>query len=245
MSQNHEEYSYLNGNDAVIVFVHGILGTPNLFRFLAENLKKKYDCEALLLPGHGGTAWDFSKTPGKEWVTYAHQRIEQIRSHYKRLYLVGHSMGGLLCLQYAAESDIDGLVVINSPLVIKVTPTQLFFRSNLRRNTKCEEIVSVYEQNNGVTGRRFYTYPFWIRQYMGLFGIMHNCRRNIGSVKSPALIIQSVKDETVHVSNARLLQMNLNAQEGPIYLPQSHHAYFSPPDRQTLLTKTAAFLGAH
>ena len=245
MSLNHEEYSYLNGNDSVIVFVHGILGTPNLFRFLADNLKRRFDCEALLLPGHGGTARDFSRTPGKQWVTYANARIEQIRSRYRHLYLVGHSMGGLLCLQYASNSDIDGLVVINSPLVIKVTPSQLFFRSNLRRNSRNEEILSVYEQNNGVTDRKFYTYPLWIRQYMDLFGLMHRCRRDIRSVKSPALIFQSVKDETVHVSNANLLQRNLNAPDGPVYLPQSHHAYFAPPDRQTLLAKTEAFLTDH
>ncbi len=240
--QHHQEYSYQNGNEAVIVFVHGILGTPNQFRFLTEQLSHSYDCEALLLPGHGGTARDFSKTPGREWVGYAHRRIEEIRSRYKKLYLIGHSMGGLICLQYAAKNHIDGLVMINTPLAIKFGISQLAFKRKLYSNVKGNEILSVYRLNYGVTGARFYDYPLWIRQYMGLFGIMHQCRKCIGKVKAHTLIVQSALDETVHIKNANLLKRDLLTSEGPVYLPESHHAYFSPKDRETILVRTKEFL---
>ena len=244
----HEEVEYINGNGDAIVFIHGILGSPGQFRFLADELfKKGFDCISLLLPGHGGTAKMFYQTPCGKWAEYVKQRIDEVAKKYKRVVLVGHSLGGLLCLDYAASSAVAGIVLINTPLAFKISPKQLAISMKILFSCadSDDELHSVYRAAFSVSNGRIYEYPLWLRQFIGLVFIMQRSRKRLKNVRAATLIIQSAKDESVYRRSAALLSASLvNTHSQLLYLEHSYHGYFPPDDRKTLVEAIIKFMSS-
>ncbi len=90
-----------------IVFVHGIRTSSTMWRSQAEYLDSLgFAYEAVDLPGHGARMAEEFTLPG------ALQTIDlAVRSAAERgpVLLVGHSLGGLLCLAYAGGTDAPPL----------------------------------------------------------------------------------------------------------------------------------------
>lgn len=81
----HQEFQLTGDSTDVVVFVHGILGSPCSFRKMAERLHRQgLDCVALLLPGHGGTARQFTSAKAAQWPEYVKQRVADLRQQYNR-----------------------------------------------------------------------------------------------------------------------------------------------------------------
>lgn len=90
-----------------IVFVHGIRTSSTMWRSQAEYLDSLgFAYEAVDLPGHGARMAEEFTLPG------ALQTIDlAVRRAAERgpVLLVGHSLGGLLCLAYAGGTDAPPL----------------------------------------------------------------------------------------------------------------------------------------
>jgi carboxylesterase len=246
MKTIHQEFSLLNGNEDAIIFIHGILGSPCQFRFLADELfKQGFDCFALLLPGHGGTAQSFYKTSYVKWPEYVKQRVGELSKEYKRVFVVGHSLGGLLSLDFAASNNIAGVVLINTPLAFKVNLKQLVFSMKILLSpaSKDDEFLSTYRQAYSVSGGKIYEYPLWLRQFIGLFRYIQQLKKILKDVSARTLIIQSAKDESVQLRSAVLLKLGLsNAATKSIELQDSYHGYFPKQDKLLLINEISNFL---
>ena len=64
----HREYKRIvRGADRAILFVHGIVGTPNHFRDLVPLVPESISVYNILLDGHGKGVTDFSRTSLQKW----------------------------------------------------------------------------------------------------------------------------------------------------------------------------------
>ena len=62
----HKEYKRIvNGADSAVLFIHGILGTPNHFKEFIPLVPKEYSVHNLLLDGHGKGVKEFSRKKRK------------------------------------------------------------------------------------------------------------------------------------------------------------------------------------
>ena len=242
----HQEFELTHGNEDAIVFVHGILGSPCQFQTLADELSGQgFDCKVLLLPGHGGSGKAFYQTPYGKWFEYVKHSIDKSTALYKRVFLVGHSLGGLLCLNYAANSDVSGVILINTPLVFKVSLKQLSFSLRILFSPayKDDEFLASYRQAFSVTGGKWYEYPLWLRQFIGLYRYIGQTKKLLKDVRVKTIIIQSVHDESVLLKSMGLLKSGLaNSKVEVIRLEESYHGYFPPEDRQLLVDTIANFI---
>jgi pimeloyl-ACP methyl ester carboxylesterase len=123
--------------DTAVLFVHGFASSPSIFRFMAPALAEQgYACRAMRLPGFAERlelhAWTWTRPAGgTRWPPRSRRCAPLIR----RVWVVGHSMGGTLALDYALEhpGELDGLVLI-APLITVSTrrslglPSQHLFR---------------------------------------------------------------------------------------------------------------------
>lgn len=247
-NSGHKEFEFINGNKDAVVFVHGILGSPCQFRFLAEGLfNLGFDCRAVLLPGHGCTAREFGRTSTEEWQKYFTKAVNDAKKKYNRVFIAGHSMGGLLCLEVASEEDVSGVVLINTPLVFRVSGRQIGagLRILLCRADNDDDFLAASRQAYSITGGNILSYPLWLRQFAGLYFMARKTRNKLATIRSSVLIAQSGRDESVNKKSAALFKMGLvNARTQDLELGESYHAYFTEPDKQKLLNAVAAFMNA-
>ena len=75
----HKEYvRIVPGADTAVLFIHGIVGTPNHFTdliSLVELVPEDWSVCNLLLDGHGGNADDFAATSMKKWKNQVIKRF--------------------------------------------------------------------------------------------------------------------------------------------------------------------------
>jgi len=102
---------------AAALCLHGLTGTPYEVRPLGEALAASgIRAVGPWNPGHDSTPADLAATTHGQWVEAAREHFRKLRARHERVFIVGMSMGGLLALTLAAEEEVDGLVVVGTPL---------------------------------------------------------------------------------------------------------------------------------
>jgi pimeloyl-ACP methyl ester carboxylesterase len=102
------------GKGRVVVLLHGFLGAKEIWKKLADDLKRSYRVISIDLPGHGET----------RSIGYAHSMELMAKSvkavmdavRVKRYVMVGHSMGGYVTLAFADlfADNLRGMCLLNS-----------------------------------------------------------------------------------------------------------------------------------
>ena len=97
-----------------VLMLHGFLGTPVSSRPLAEYLTERgITVHCPLLPGHGDLPNKLYKVPRQAWIDEAKKGYEFVNQRCDEVFLMGHSMGTVLCAQLASQHhDIQGLVML-------------------------------------------------------------------------------------------------------------------------------------
>jgi pimeloyl-ACP methyl ester carboxylesterase len=106
--------------------VHGGGANGHWYDFVAEGFTADYHVRAVDLRGHGDSDWDNSNAPNYDYSRHAadiHELTEKL--DLRDFVLVGHSMGGMISIVYAATypGRAKALIVVDSNLV--VTPERI------------------------------------------------------------------------------------------------------------------------
>lgn len=102
------------GRDRVCLLLHGFMSSPSIFGRLPEALDHHgWDVCAPLLPGHGTNPRELKSTTGKDLVQNPASTLAKLKKEYSNVVVIGMSIGGAIAVHLAAESDFDGLVLIN------------------------------------------------------------------------------------------------------------------------------------
>jgi len=108
------------GAEVGCLVVHGFAGSPYEMRPFAERLAARgVYVDVPLLPGHGTSVEDMSRTSFPDWVAGAEAAYLGLAARHRRTFVLGFSMGGLIALMLAARHQVDGVVVISAPLRIR------------------------------------------------------------------------------------------------------------------------------
>ena len=103
-------YRVLGSGGEDIVLVHGLSGSWRWWRRVAPRLAERHSVHLLDLPGFGSVrSRGFRLAGASEWLGSWLEAADLERS-----YLVGHSLGGLVCARLAAVAPerVDGLVLV-------------------------------------------------------------------------------------------------------------------------------------
>lgn len=107
-----------NSNEAFLL-IHGYSSSKGEFVELAYDLAEKgYDCFCIDLRGHGE-----NENPLDEHVLNdVEGAVKELKESYKKVYAIGHSLGGLLAL----KSSADFAFAISPPLMKRVADVAKF-----------------------------------------------------------------------------------------------------------------------
>ena len=74
----HKEYINIHEDSTTaILFIHGIVGTPNHFNDFIPLIPKTFSVYNMLLDGHGKGVKDFSKTSMEKWKIQVDSVVEK------------------------------------------------------------------------------------------------------------------------------------------------------------------------
>lgn len=235
------------GSNTAILFVHGIVGTPDHFLDLLPLIPKDWSYANILLPGHGGSVKDFSRTSMASWRKAVAEQVDRLAATHQRILLAGHSMGTLFCMNEALRrSDkVVGLFLLAPPLYPMLTPS-----------ATCQSLQVAF----GIKGRRpstqvayracsisatpyLWQYLGWIPRYLELFQAAAQGRAQVRELSLPTICVHSLHDELVSRRTYRYLQklphITLHL------LPSSRHFYYPPEDLAALQDLFSAFLASY
>lgn len=234
----HEEYVRIVPNaDTAVLFIHGIVGTPNHFRDLIpliDLVPENYSIYNILLDGHGGTVEDFSKTSMKKWKSQVWGVFEELSHTHQRVILVAHSMGTLFSIQLAIEHPeiVPFLFLIAVPLRLGIRFVTV---RNMLRLTfgKLREDIPLEHATMQVCGlqptRKLWKYLPWIPRYLELFREIYRTEKVMGQLDVPCTAYQSQRDELVANRTRKVLE---TYGVMTVYnLQHSTHFYYHPDDQ--------------
>ncbi|GIX41179.1 MAG: hypothetical protein KatS3mg129_0912 [Leptospiraceae bacterium] len=111
---------FLEGKtDVAFLIIHGFTGTPYNVRPIGEFFHKKgHTTLGILLPGHGTRVEDMINTRFYHYVAIADQYLLNLSKYYKKIFVIGFSMGGSITLKLAQlRLDlIQGIGLISTPV---------------------------------------------------------------------------------------------------------------------------------
>ena len=241
----HKEYKRINPcARAAILFVHGIVGTPNHFADFVSLVPENVSVYNILLDGHGGSVRDFSHTSMQKWEAQVRDAAQELCVTHSEIYIVAHSMGTLFAIDRAIENEaVKGLFLLAVPPVISPKPRMV---SNLCKvyfdKIKSDDVVAqAAKRCYGIAqDKNPFHYFGWLPRYLELFAKAKEMRRKIRLLQTPCVAYQSAKDELVSNKSAQLLAKN--EKISVVELKDSGHYYYAPDDLAFLLREFENFI---
>jgi carboxylesterase len=229
------------------VVVHGITGNPNSTRPLGQRLAAEgFSVEVPLLPGHGTSHRDMARTRYADWVEAIEHVVEHLRHGCDHVVLVGHSMGGTICLDIASRhrDDVDGVAVINpwvlgrkglgrlGPILQYVLPYAPAALVNLPVNDSARP---------GVDEAAYRLVP--VKAGWSAAVELPRIRSQLASLTQPILIAWSPQDHSVPPENAlRLRELVGSTDVTEVVCERSYHLAHLDYDAEKVETAVLGFV---
>ncbi len=236
----HKEYVRIRDNaTTAILFIHGIVGTPNHFNEFVSLVSESFSVYNLLLDGHGKGVKDFSKTSMKKWETQVTSAVEELSLTHEKIYIVAHSLGTLLAMEQAIRSKkVCRLFLLAVPLCLSLKPKMVsnslkVYFDKIRPNDY-EALAAKKCYGIGKDKNPFH-YIGWVPRFLELFAKIRQTRKMIHSLNTPCSVYQSQKDEMV--SSKSIKYLNQNPYIFVNELENSGHYYYPKDDFDFLITE--------
>ncbi len=200
------------GNKKAVLLLHGFTATPwetkELASFLAGNGFSVY---APLLKGHGVNPAVLKNVSLEDWYGSAVYGYELLSNLADEIYVVGASMGGLLGVLVAGSHPVEGLVTINTPVLVK--DKRIYFASLL-------QYFIDYSSNPGVAGNEelYYYKERPVSAVAQLNQLINTAKRYIYNVNFPILVVQSKYDPLVDPISAVIILQGVKSQNKQVLM---------------------------
>lgn len=240
MTVLHRPYTRIVKNaETAVLFIHGIVSTPQHFEKMIARLPENCSVMNLLLAGHGGTARDFCHGSMALWQMQVDSALTYLAMGHRRVLMVGHSMGTLLAMRSALRYPgcTSAMLLLDTPLRIRVTPMavvnslHLGLRLPLPEN---QEFLAARDSFGVEPTRNPFAYLGWLKRYEELFRLSTRMRGEFGALNVPCVAFQSRKDEMVAPSSAALLQTNPYCHVE--MMEHAYHFWYAPEEEERIMT---------
>lgn len=232
-----------SGETGVLLF-HGFTSTTVEVRPLAEMLHQEgHSVMAPLLPGHGTRPEDALKVRKADWLRAADQAYQSLNARAHKVVVGGESMGALLALHLAGMyPEIAGVVtfapaihvsgqwraVLLAPFV-KIQPKYYLPDEN---SSPATDVLPW--QGYNVLPIPAVAQFYWLQQQV---------RRELKSVRQPALIFQGRLDSTIDPDGANTVLNRLGSSDKKlIWLENSGHTLLLGKQHNQIYQDTLAFI---
>jgi carboxylesterase len=256
-----KRFRYGKGNAAVLL-IHGLTGTPVEMQAVGRGLAAQgFSVYGMQLAGHCGSESDLLNTGWKDWYRSVENAWLDITSRHADVFVAGLSMGALMALHLSAQhpEKIRGLGLYSTTLIYDgwAIPKlafllPLFLRTPLGnryrfienfpygiKNERLRQVIhasmvsgqSDLAGNLGMLGRS-------LRELRKLIEI---AKKEMPSIRTPALVIQARDDDVTSPRNTEYLARHLGGPVSVEFLDDCYHMITIDQQRHDVVRLSAEF----
>ena len=194
-------------NKAILI-IHGFAGGTYDEEYLANylELEKKFDVFIFTLPGHD--VKDKRKATCDEWIKESENQLKRLIDHkYKKIYLVGHSMGGVIATHLAKKyKQVKKLVLVAPAFTSLASKEQGGVLSAI---LKLPDIIKAYSYNELIT--RVNKLP--LRAEKEFFKLIDTYKQDIYEVDIPVMFVHGTIDQLVPYKSSEKIYNNMTIKK--------------------------------
>ena len=226
-----------------ILLLHGYSATPYELSWFARQLNDLgYTVLVPRLPGHGTCKEDFLSSSWKDWLMCVSNAYIDLASKHDKVYIGGHSMGGLLATILAKSFDVKKLFLFAPAfkVVNKGIPLPLMkFVKPFLKEVKRERFSSFQDEkyNEAIKDYKSYHYMAKLDDF---YTIQKMAKKALPHIKTTPLVVLSKKDKLVPISVQDFISSKINAQY--LVLEKSSHLIFSDDEKELVASNVIEFL---
>lgn len=200
------------------LLVHGFGGTPFEMLPVAEALEQggRHVCLPLL-PGHASTVDEWSRTRWSDWLEHVSAEYEKLEASHGKVFVLGLSMGGSLCLALAQRYRPAGVVTIASPvflyrfLPLEATDWRLPLTGLLKRFRPIWPSPPKKPESRLIAPWQGYEEAVALEPLHSFMLGLREVHRNLGGITAPLLSIHSPLDRYVPFGNLWEITRGVNS----------------------------------
>ena len=221
-----------------VLIIHGFAGGTYDEEQLANylELNKDFDVFQFTLPGHDK---NLSKVEHQEWVTASANEIEWlIKNGYNRIYLIGHSMGGVIATYLACRYKQVKKLVLAAPAFhyLNVIKDDLNVGESLKIAPK---ILKDYGSDE-VIARILKLNVSVLKEFMDLVKEYYDYPKQL---TCKLLILQGKSDNLVPVSSSEYVYENAKSKDKKlVLLDDVTHDIFREENKEEIFKLVERFL---
>ena len=234
---------FYEGSKIGIIMIHGGGGgTCADLKPLAEDLHEKggYTISVPLLPGYGTTPEDLMNTSIQEWYDHLNKEVQALQKKCEKIYMGGHSMGGVLTLILASNYSFDGIFTISAPYGLKgILPKLIPLAKVFRVRYHGVEFEKLKEE----TGGKWIGYekiPVNIGNKM--LTMLKKMKKLLPAITCPALLMQGRFDSVIAKSSMESISNGMKSQKKKIVWLEQDHPILMCPDHDRIVSEILAFV---
>lgn len=227
-----------------VLLVHGLNGSKRDMEELAEMFYAEgMITENITLPGHGTHVRDMLALGWPEWAAAVLEEVRVLKQRCDVVFLIGHSLGGALCLHAAAHEEVAGVITMCAPL--HMHPWTKFSIKLARRFTPV--LPTLREDVRDPVARRRYTRDVYrwtpMAPVESMLSFLPHLHAELPLVTAPALIMVALHDHVVPARDGHEIYRLLgSAEKYLVTLYHSYHVIMKDHDREEVFAKTRAFV---
>ncbi len=248
--QKGAEPFLLKGGDIGVVLIHGFSGSPYQYKELSNSLSKKgYTVYAPLLPGHGTVSEKLMLVKWQDYFEKVNQDVEFLSNICNKVFVIGNSFGGNLALATSKNSNVEGIVVVGTPMILKrykfyriLLTIVNEFKITIRSVVYVHKLDKYAKRINLIEDRVGYN-------SLPLLSIYHFIKAQkysktlLCKIKKPILIINSKTDLGVPVESAKYIYDTVKSQKKKIMLVEdSYHNVFLDKGKHKVTKEIIKFI---
>ena len=253
------------------LLIHGFSGTPTEMRGLGDALAEQgIRVYGVLVAGHNGDPEELVASGRKTWLASVEEGLTQL-IHYKTVFVVGLSMGGVLALNLAIEHPdrLAGVIAMSTPTRLetnvqtRLVPLARYFvkwyyplkalnfnnpkvqAEVLKQAQLRDASVSSIDFNDAqVVNHIKAMVRIPVPAIAELIALVNRTRRRLNKLRIPLLIIQSKRDQTVQPKDAEeLYQLTTSAPSKSLHwIEESGHVITTGVEREEVYGLALSFI---
>lgn len=238
-----KQYNAVNNNkDTTIIITHGLAAYSKSYIETAEYfVKQGFNVITYDLRGHGRSLGKRGSIDSyKTYLKDLHELVLLAKKEVSNIYLIGHSLGGVITNLYALKyNNVDGVIIAASPTDYLPMTNKLRYIPGFLVNNK--KLQTNFHDTKLVTDGS-YTKDAYDLDYVSLNittavlvkGI-RKLKKNYIKYITPALFLYSEQDLLVPKSNGEYILNNISSKDKELIIyEKSKHNVFNDIEKETI-----------